>query len=104
MIVLSNDPEYRTAGGHHYIKQYVRVYSENENGDADTVIMDHGIEFNADLAYQAGAASAPSYTRYTFVKTSTQSSDGYHYTFSISTGWTATFGADGGTYYLYKRN
>ena len=59
VIVLSNAPEYRTAGGHHYIKQYVRIYSEDENGDADTTIMDHGVEFNADLAYEDGVANAP---------------------------------------------
>lgn len=54
--------------------------------------------------YSDGVASAPSYTRYTFSKTRTQASDGYHYKFEISTGWSSTFGGDGGTYYLYKKN
>ena len=48
--------------------------------------------------------SGSSYTKYTFSKTRTQSSDGYHYTFSIGTGWQTPFGADGGTYDLYKKN
>ena len=59
LIVLSNEPEYRTSGGHHYIKQYVRAYWEDENGDAGTTIMDKALEFNADLAYADGVANAP---------------------------------------------
>ena len=57
VLVLSNTPEYRESGGHHYIKQTVRVCSADENHDAAGVIMDKAIEFNADLAYAAGQES-----------------------------------------------
>ena len=50
------------------------------------------------------SGSGDSYTKYTFSKTRTQASDGYHYTFSISTGWQTPFGSSGGTYDLYKKN
>lgn len=57
LIVLATAPTYRESGGHHYIKQTVRVCSADENHDAATVIMDKAIEFNADLAYAAGQES-----------------------------------------------
>ena len=52
--------------------------------------------------YSAGLSAA--YSKYTFSKTRTQSSDGYHYTFTIGTGWQTPFGDTGGTYDLYKKN
>lgn len=55
------------------------------------------------IANAAGGGGA-SYTKYTFSRTRTQSTDGYHYTFTISTGWQTPFGNSGGTYDLYKKN
>lgn len=55
VVVLGNPPEYRKSGSDHYIKQWIRIYSEDlETGDAHTTIMDKAVEFKANLAYEAG--------------------------------------------------
>ena len=51
----------------------------------------------------AGSGGGESYTRYQFYVQRTQNSSGYHYTLTIDTGWSATFGANGSSTYLYKK-
>ena len=77
--------------------KYLRLVGLNKDGG---VQMDN--LFGATWYVPSG--SGDSYTKYTFSKSRTQASDGYHYTFSISTGWQTPFGTSGGTYDLYKKN
>ena len=51
----TSDPvEYEKIGNSHYVKRDYYVYSEDENGDADAVILKKEVSINADAAYQAG--------------------------------------------------
>lgn len=61
-------------------------------------------QYEEDTGFRVNIPSGPTYTKYTFSKTRTSDSSGYHYTFSIGTGWQAPFGGDGGTYDLYDKD
>lgn len=51
----TSDPvEYEKIGNSHYVKRDYYVYSEDEYGDADAVILKKEVSINADAAYQAG--------------------------------------------------
>lgn len=80
----------------------VKCQVRDENGNVLATLRDYLEGGPTAIANAAGGGD--SYTRYTFSKSRTASSDGYHYTFSIGTGWQTPFGGDGGTYYLYKKD
>ena len=80
-------------GGHKYIKLVTL--------DANGAVSD---SMYGNATWEIPSGSTDTYTKYTFSKTRTESSDGYHYTFAIGTGRQTPFGASGGTYDLYKKN
>ena len=50
----SEPVEYRKVGNNHYVERYHYVYSEDEEGDADTVILHKKVGILANAAYEAG--------------------------------------------------
>lgn len=50
----SEPVEYRKVGNNHYVERYHYVYSEDEEGDADTVILHKKVGILANDAYNAG--------------------------------------------------
>ena len=50
----SEPVEYRKVGNNHYVERYHYVYSEDEEGDADTVILHKKVGILANAAYDAG--------------------------------------------------
>ena len=50
----SEPVEYRKVGNNHYVERYHYVYSEDEEGDADAVILHKKVGILANAAYEAG--------------------------------------------------